>query len=557
MTNPTRRKSHWPADLGAGITGAIAGAPQAMAFAIIAGVSPIYGLYTAIVSTIVGAMFNSSVYMTVGPTNALALVVGSALLPYDGAAAIDRLFMLTFLVGVFQFLFGALRLGDVTRFVSDSVMTGFITGAGCLIILGQFTELTGYEDARGDLLLLRTLDVLLNLSAIHLPTLAIGALSLGMIWGLHHTRLRTVATLITLAVTGVLVSELELSGVALVRDMAHIPSGLPAPVLLDFRLAPELWSVAAAMAVLSLVQSAGLVQNIPQPADQPQSTSRDFIGQGMANLVGGVFQGMPAGGSLSRTAVNLSAGAQTRWANVVAGGCVALILLMLGRYIEQIPLAALAGHLIIAASSLIKPDRIRLSWDVNASGRYALLSTLLATFILPLEYSIYIGVGLSLALYLYRSASHLRVQQLIPLPDGRFREDAPPKQLTSGTPIIISIYGNLYFAAVDTLRQRLPAIGGAERPVVVLRLKGNQYMGSTGLRLLEDYAAQLEAVGGLLVLTGVGPEVAGQMARSGMLERFGTENVFYENNIVLASTQAGLRRAHAWLSALPAAPQDR
>ncbi|MFP4323240.1 MAG: SulP family inorganic anion transporter, partial [Anaerolineales bacterium] len=214
---------NWLADLGAGLTGAIAGAPQAMAFAIIAGVSPIYGLYTAIVSTIVGAVFNHSPYMTIGPTNALALVVGSALLPYEGAAAIDRLFVLTVLVGVFQFSFGILRLGDITRFVSESVMTGFITGAGCLIILGQLSELTGYEDAHGDLLVLRTLDLMLNLDAVHLPTLGIGVLALVMIWGLHHTRLRTVATLIALVATVAIVEVFDLQGVAVVRDMAVIP----------------------------------------------------------------------------------------------------------------------------------------------------------------------------------------------------------------------------------------------------------------------------------------------------------------------------------------------
>lgn len=541
-------RQHFGSDLLAGITGAVAGAPQAMAFAIIAGVNPVYGLYTAIVSTIISAIMNSSVYMTVGPTNALALIVGTTLIRFDDGNELERLFMLTVMVGVFQTAFGLLRLGNITRFVSNAVMTGFITGAGVLIILGQLRELTGYESHAGGTLLLRTGDWLLNITASDPRTTAIGVLATAMIFVLHHTQLKSIATILTIGVTGVLVALLDWDSVMLVRDMSEIPVGLPAPIVPDPQFIPEIWTVALAMAVLGLVQSAGLSQNVSQPDGSLPSLNQDFVGQGVSNLVGGVFQGMPAGGSLSRTAVNLSGGAKTRMANVYAGLFVALILLVFGQLIERIPLAALAGHLIIAAFSLINLGRIKLVWRVGFQGQMPMAATFIAALLLPLEYSIYLGVVLSLGFYVYTSSSRITIQRLGQLPDGRFQETPPPKTLPDREPIIIAVYGNLFFAAARTLEENLPQCDHTEFPVVVLRLKGNHYLGSTGIRILERYAERLHTRGGVLILTGVGEQIYNELQQTGALSRFGKDNIFTEDDILLGSTTKGLARAHEWLA---------
>lgn len=535
-------------DILAGATGAVAGAPQAMGFAIIAGVSPIYGLYTAVVATIVGALTTSSTFMTVAPTNALALVVGSVLVNYTGEAQIERLFTLTLLVGLFQLAFGVLRLGRMTRFVSNAVMTGFITGAGTQIILGQLRHLTGYEGTVTGTNLVKFWDWLTHLNHSHVQTTIIGVSAVIIIATLHHTRFKSMATLIAILVTTIFVIGAGWQDVALVRDTGAIPSSLPGLVVPNLDHVPELFFSALALAVLASVQGAALSQNVTESDGTIADPTRDMIGQGLASIASGFFQGMPSGGSLSRTAVNVSAGARTRLANIFAGVLVGAILLALGPMIEQITLAALAGHLVVAAVSLIKLDNLQMVWRVNWTGRLSMVITFLATLFLPLEYSIYLGIGLSLILYVYTSASNIRVVRLVPDGGGHFREAPVPDSLPETEPVILSIAGNLYFAAVQRLEEMLPAPNGSQNAIVILRLRDNQYLGSTGIKFLERYAHQLEVGGGMLLLAGIGSRVQDELTRTGALGRLGSEHVFFANDVLLSATAAALAHADAWLA---------
>lgn len=543
-----KHRNHLVADFLAGITGAVAGAPQAMGFAIIAGVSPIYGLYAAILPTIVGALVSSSVFMTIGPTNAVALITGSVLLAYSDNDLDGHLFTLTFLVGLFLLLFALLRLGNLTRFVSNAVMTGFVTGAGVLIILGQLSHLVGYEGSFQGNALERLIDLLAHLPQFSLHTTIIGVLAIVIIYALHRTRrLKSVATLVALTVSAILVSVLGWHDVALVRDLSPVPNSLPGFVLPNLAYVPDLVTAAFAVALLAALQGTGITRGIPQPDGSLADTERDLLGQGAANLVGSFFQAMPSGGSLSRTAVNISAGARTSLSNIFAGMFIALSLLLFGSVLELIPLASLAGHLVVAALSLIRVDALRLVWRVSASARVALAVTFVATLVLPLEYSIYVGVLISLLLYLYTSASAVEVVRLVPLGDGHFREESVPSSLPSGEPVILSVTGNLYFAAVSRLEELLPRPNGARSPVVILRLRDHHYLGSTGVRFLDYYARLLERSGGRLFLCGVEKDVRIQLERTDELERFGMDGVFFADDVVFMSTECAYDYAKKWL----------
>ncbi len=542
------------ADFLAGATGAVAGAPQAMGFAIVAGVNPIYGLYAAVVSTIAGAFVTSSTFMTVAPTNALAIVTGSVLAGYSDSEQIERLFVLTLLVGVFQLAFGLLRLGRMTRFVSNAVMTGFIAGAGAQIILGQLHHLTGYHGEATGTNLERFLDWASHLNASDPQTSVIGVAAVIIIWKLHHTRWKSVATLVAILITTAFVSVAGWDGVATVRDTGTIPHGLPGMVVPDLSYAPELVFSALALAVLGSVQAAALSQNITETDGSVPDPTRDMVGQGVASIATGFFQGMPVAGSLSRTAVNVSAGARTRWANVFAGILVGGILLLLGPLIEEITLAALAGHLVVAAVSLLNPRIIKLVWRVNWSGRLNMVITFLATLFLPLQYSVYLGIGLSLLLYVYTSSSTVRAVRLVPIGDAHFKEAPLPARLPDDEPVIFSVAGNLYFGAIQRLEEQLPRPNGSHRAVVILRLRDNQYLGSTGMRFLERYARQLKANGGMLLLCGIGSRVQDELAHVGAVEWLRPEQVFFANEVILQSTAAALRYAEDWLAKTQADP---
>jgi sulfate permease, SulP family len=532
----------------AGLTGAVAGTPQAMGFALIAGVNPIYGLYTAVVATIVGSFTASSPLMTIAPTNAMALVVFGTLHTDTPNFTIEKLFVLTLLVGVFQLAFGLLRLGDLTRFVSNAVMTGFIAGAGLLIILGQLPYLTGYvrkSDVHG--VIPKFIDWVTHIHQWEISTLILGLLTIAIILIFHAIGRRAIATLVAIITVSLLNSVLGGDTVHIVRDIAAIPSGLPHLSIPDAKYIVELLPVALSVAILAVVQGAGIAYSTPNPSQKEPDMDRDFIAQGIANIVGSFFQSMPAGGSLSRSAVNISAGARTRMANIFAGGFIAIILLTLGHTIEHVVLAALAAHLIVAAFSLIKRSRIELVWRVNRSARISMTTTFVATLILPLDYSIYLGVILSLGMYIYSSSQNIEVFMLELTADNHFKEIPVPDRLPDHQPIILSVYGHFYFATVQQLRVLLPKSDQSQRPVVILRLRHNQYMGSTGIRFLCQYARTLREHGGRLILTGVGDEIQQQLARTGATHQLGEENIFTANGTILDATMHALEEAQQWL----------
>ncbi|MFC1959224.1 SulP family inorganic anion transporter [Chloroflexota bacterium] len=543
-----RQRTTLPQDFLAGATGAVAGAPQSMAFAMIAGLSPIYGLYAAIVATISGTLAVSSTFMTVAPTNALALVVGSTLMGYTGQDQLARLFTLTLLVGVFLFLFGVFRLGGLTRFVSNAVMTGFITGAGTLIILGQLRNLTGYQSTVSGPYVVRFWDWLTHLPQSDLQTTVTGITALVIIYVLRQTRLKYWASLFGIGAASLLVSLLGWHNVLMVRDISSIPAGLPALMLPDLRYVPELALSALAMAVLVAVQSAGLSQTIPEPDGSIPDATRDFTGQGIANIVGSFFQGMPSGGSLSRTAVNVSAGARSRLSNVFAGAFIGLTVMFLGPLIERVTLTGLAALLIVAALSLINVENLSIVWNVNKSARFLLVVTYLATLTLPLEFSIYIGIVLSLGLYLYTSAARIQVVQLIPFNGVQFREATVPVELPADIPLILSVSGNLYFGAIQRLEELLPNPNDVKHPIVILRMRDHQYLGSTGIRFIERYSTQLAARQGRLMLTGIGPRVYQQLERTKAVEFLGSENIFCAEDVLFESTTHALTDARRWLT---------
>ncbi|MCB9452460.1 MAG: SulP family inorganic anion transporter [Anaerolineaceae bacterium] len=539
-------KANLRADLLAGLTGAVAGAPQAMGFALIAGVSPVYGLYAAFVSTIVGTLTSSSTLMTIGPTNALALVVFSTL-GNTSSVSIEKMAVLSLLVGVFQVAFGLLRLGDLTRFVSNAVMTGFIAGAGLLIILGQLAHVSGYDPQtiagwpeQLSSSLPRFFDWLVHLPQSQPHTLVIGVAAIIIIDRLHHTRLRNIATLVAIFVTTVFILVAGWSDVAIV---AHVPQGWPAPILPPIQFAPELLSDALALAMLALVQSAALTQAVREPDGSVSNTNRDFVAQGLANLAGSLFQALPVGGSLSRTAVNINAGARTRLANLIAGLSIGLILLVLGPVVESITLAALAGHLIVAAISLIRPERIKIVWNVTWTARAAMIATFAATLLLPLEYSIYIGVGLSLALYLHTSSHSLIVEQLILVEGGRFRAAPLPPQLPTNEAIIINVRGSLYFAAVKHLESLLPPPRPQQPTIVIIRLRESHDLASTALRFLLQYQERLRQEGGDLLLAGLSEAVWQTLQQTNMVAKFGADNLYHSDNTYFGATETAYHAA--------------
>lgn len=538
-----RRSLH--RDVIAGLTLATAAVPQSMAFAIIAGLNPIYGLYTSVVSSIVGSLAGSFSLLSTGPTNALALVVGSTFVS-AGVTSEDELavlFTLTLLVGLFQFGLGLLRLGNIARFVSNAVMVGFITGAGMLIALGQLGNLFGLHVPREADPFETIQYIITHISDVKLASLGIGVLTIFIMFVLKNTRLSLLAPLFGIALSGLLVSifQLQDAGVRVVSQISAIPDSLPHLVLMRPVQVTSMAPKALAIAMLGLVQSISIVQSLTSTMHEETDTSREFIGQGLANVCGAFFQCMPAGGSLSRTAVNVAAGAKTRMAGVFSGVFVGAVLLVFSPLAELIPMPSLAGLLIVVAFGLIDLERLLLVWRTARTSRTVFLVTLGATLIFPLEYSIYIGALLSIGNYL-QASSHPHIARLVPT-DGTFREVDVPEEAPEGSPVLISVTGNLHFAAIQDIEKNLPDFSDVECPIIILRLRGAEHLASTGVRFLASLLILLHDHNGELLLCGVEPDVAKSLRRSGLMAELDEANVFGASDLLLESTREALKRA--------------
>jgi SulP family sulfate permease len=528
-------------DLSAAVTKAIDGVTGGLASAVLAGVNPVHGMYTVMAATPVAALFTSSVFMNVDSTSAIAVTAGSMLADYPPELRSPALVVLTLLVGGCMLLAGLLKLGFLTRFVSTAVMTGFVTGIAVNIILGQLGDLTGYASAYTNKVV-KGLDTLLHLDRVDVPTLAVGLVTIALILVLDRTPARKVSLLIALVAGSVLVPLLGLGSVALVADVSPMPDTLPRPALPDLAFVPGLLAPALALSIIALVQGAGISQSYRNPDGAYPDASRDFAGQGAANLTGALFQGLPAGGSLGGTALLVKGGATSRWANVLTGVLAAAVVLLLGGLVGQLAMAALAGMLVVAGVQTIRVPVLRTVWRTSAAARATMLATFALTLLVPLQWAVFLGVLLSVAVFVAQQAGRVAVVEVVPVAKGFPDERPAPAALPSDAVTLLCLYGSLFFAGARALEADLPAAAGTRNAVLILSLRGHGELGNTFLNVLTRYAAALRAGGNTLLLTGVEPPVRAQLDRTGLLPELGAANVFGSDR-VSASMRAAVARA--------------
>ena len=481
-------RAHLRADLVAGLPRAIASVPDGMAAAVLAGVNPVQGLYAGFAGPIAGGLSSHTRLMVITTTSAAALAAGSAL---QGVAPDQRpgaVALLVILVGVALVAAGVVRLGRYTRFVSYSVMIGFLTGISVNIVCGQIADLTG-APAQGDFPLAKAVNVLSHPSRINLASLLTGLGALAILAVLARTRLAVLSSLFALVIPTVVVVLAGAESVARVGDAGGIPRGIPLPHLPDVRLFSfSLVTGALAVAAIVLVQGAGVAEAAPNPGDARPDPNQDIIAQGAGNLASGLFRGIPVGGSVGQTALSVSVGARTRWAAIWSGIWLLVILALFSGLVAKIAVPTLGAILIFAAIGSLQLGEVRSIMRTGRSSQIAVITTFGATLFLPVAAAVGIGVALSLMLQLNQEAMDLAVVELVPRDDGLFEERPPPAVLASGHVTILDVYGSLMYAGSRTLQAHLPDPGGARSPVVVLRLRRRTSLGATFVKVVGDYA---------------------------------------------------------------------
>jgi sulfate permease, SulP family len=532
----------------AGLPGAIGSVPDGMAAAVLAGVNPVFGLYASFAGPIAGGLTASTRLMVITTTSAAALAAGSAVARFDASQRPAALVILTLLAGVVMIIAGLLRLGRYTRFVSHSVMIGFLTGVAVNIVAGQIPDLTGAE-AEGQFAVAKALDVLLHPSAIHLASLLVGLAAIGLLIVLGRTPWGTFGAIIALAIPTIAVSLLGATEVTTVADVGEIPRGIPLPHLPDLRAASfEVVVGALAVAAIVLVQGSGVAESAPNRDGSRSDSNRDFVAQGAGNVASAVFRGMPVGGSVGQTALNIAAGARSRWASIFSGIWMLVILIAFGGLVGRVAMPTLAAVLIVAAIGSLRVQQVETVWRTGLSSQIAMVTTFLATLFLPVAAAVGIGVALSLLLQLNADAMDLRVVELHRRPDGRVEERPAPSALGSRSVTTLDVYGSLFYAGARTLEARLPNASGASMPVVVLRLRGRTTLGATAFTVLRNYADRLHAMGGRLYLSGVDEKVVASFQRTGHIVDDGRLRIVPATTIVGVSTDAAVEEAERWIA---------
>ena len=539
------------ADLAAGLVGALMVLPQGLAFATLAGLPPAYGLYCAIVPTIVAALYGSSLHTVSGPTNALSLMTFAALAPLAAPGSGEYVQMaaaLALLAGLFMLALGALRLGLLVNFISQPVIVGFTAGAGVLILVSQLGPLTGIEVPAGTSMAGTLVRVLERLGEIRPAVVAVATVTVLVSWGVRRLRPRWPSVVIAMLAGVAAAVALNAAfgaattGIAMLDPIARRLPPLSWPHV-DPRVLGQLSGVAVAVAIVSLTQSVSIAKAIALRTGQRIDGNQEFIGQGLSNIAAGLFSGFPTSASVNRSGPNLEAGAVTPMAAVFSGVLLAAIVLAFAPLVAWLPLPAVAGVLCLAGWSLIDVGRIRATLRVSPPEGGVLLLTLVATLLMRLEVAVLIGVAASLVLYLNRT-SRPTMQSLVPdaLDPERPLTPVAPDRRECPQLKILSVEGSIYFGAVnhvamhfDTLREFSPA-----RKHLLLVARNVNFVDVAGADLLVSEARRRVADGGALYLYGLRPQVAGFLQRDDGFEAIGTRRVFDSKNAAIAAIFARL-----------------
>ncbi|MCX7046695.1 MAG: SulP family inorganic anion transporter [Candidatus Sumerlaeota bacterium] len=544
--------------------------PQAVAYAIIAGAPPVYGLYTGIVTGILGAIFRSSCHIIMGPTNATAMIIAGTLQPHFNPDQLpSMILLLTFLTGLVQVSFGVLRLGGIVRYVSNSVVIGLTAGAGVLIAGEQLAPLFGLQNAipRKELsfFLLGVVRVCLKIVDriiawdLPLPTLLLGLFNILFIILCRKVAPRLPSQLLAVVLSTIFVRIFEwfgYHGIFVLGQMGeeitrqwnifHIPEPIAQG---NLEAAGAIFPGAVAVALLGVVETVSVARAISVSTGQRVDFNREFIGKGMANVIGAFFRCFSASASFVRSMTNLHAGARTRMSGVFVGIWTAVILLAFAPCANHIPIASLSGLLIVIAANMIDRQAVRQAWATGAASRAVLLVTFGATIVFGLKYAIFVGVAASIV-FLLRATGEPSIRRILIHPDGAIEELPANSPSPIHTPVaLVDLSGDFYFAAVHDLDLKLRYAIPPETRVLILRMREMRLMGSTGVGILSRFCRTLRDQGVTVILSGVEEDMEQTIRDSGLSREIGEENLFYADAFVFRATQLAFARARALVEA--------
>jgi len=540
-------KKNFRFDLIAALTVAVVALPQTMAYAMIAGVHPAYGLYAGIVLTIIASSFGSSHQLATGPTNAICLLIAAYMLPFVGTDNFfANLFLLTFLVGAIQLTMGLLRLGSLVNYVSHAVIVGFTAGAGIIIAMGQLNNLMGVKLPSGLSSIGKVVTSLQSIDQMNYYALGVGLFTIAVVLICKKINKNLPGALLGVVFSVVLVMILDLEKYA-VKVVGEIPSAIPPLSMPNFSLSAmsDLGAGAAVIAIIGLVEAVAISKAIASKTHQKIDPNQEFIGQGMANLGGSFFSSIAGSGSFTRSAITFQNGGKTRLTGVLVGLIILVVLMFLAPYARYIPNASLAGVIMLVAYSMIDKKALKKVLTTNRNDAIVLLVTMLTTiFAHHLEQAIYAGVAISLLLYLKDSGvASVKVLESVRGSEGRLVEQSVNGQNTAIS--TFQLEGNLYFGSSADLDRKL-SDSYSDSKIFNIRFTGVSIIDITALEVIEAFISRALLEDKRVILSGLTPKILKMLHKMHIVDHVGKENIFMDDDEVFATSGMGLDEVNSY-----------
>jgi len=546
----------------AGATVALLAIPQCMAYAMIANVDPVYGLYAGIVGALFGSLLGSSHLMITGPTAALCLVVGGVIAGYgvppeQTGRAVEIAVALALMTGLLQFVFSLLRIGNLARFVSNAVMTGFITGGATVIIGDRILELFNVSGGDSPYFIQRLIHGLSTLGTSNhelavLP-LAIGTGTIVFIFLLNAIDERTPAGLFAVIIGCLLTYGLFGPDHATVETVGELQQVLPSFNLPEIKPSGylDLFSGALAITILATVQSVSISKSIATKTLDSIDENQELIGQGASNIAAGFVSGFPVCGSLSRTFFNHNAGAQTRFAGLFLSIFMLIAILFASPLIPWIPMAVLHGLVIYVMANVYDWEEIKIALFATRRDQIGFLCTFLSVLLLKLDWAIYAGVAVSLVLYI-RKATRLDLKEYVVDASGQLKQITDFRHRIEPSIAFIDVNGETFFGSADQIKERIEKIfhESQDIDVIILRMKNALNLDITGAMVLKEIALLLKERDKTLMICGATPQIRDVLREAEVSDVIGEDKILVAQKNLLASSRQAIDRAKAHIDSV-------
>ena len=545
----------------AGATLTLVSIPQAIGFSLILNLPPAPVIAAVIIGGFVGALFFSSRHHVFGPTSSISLIVAATIAAHTNATGLAPLQLavyLAFLIGLIQLLAGLLNFGEITKFISRSVVIGYSTGIGVLLIASQLHNVLGFSADPSKRFVTDVWQAVRSIGTVHVElwAIGIGVLTLAIFFLVRRWRPKWPEALIGLATLAIAARIFTVfvpdAPFRMVKDEGALTAVIPAFAGFhigphSISLLPELLGTAVAIAILGMLEAASITKGLAARSGQKIEPNQELIGMGVANIACGFFGAVPGSSSFARSSVNYQSGGATQLSSMMSSVVVLVVLLFVTPVFNYIPVAALAAHLIRVGVKMINRHQIRVALRSTRADGIVFAVTFLSCLLLKLDTAIYVGIGVSLALFLQKTATPTLVEYSIN-ESGNLAELTDPSKRSHPQISIIHVEGELFFGAADLFQEEVRRLAEDQNiRVFILRMKNARHLDASTVMAIENLYDYLRQTGRHLLISGSNPEATKVLRNSGLSFQIGEANIFPAEQNPTVATRSALRRAQQLL----------